>query len=247
MKVLLVLYNISILGVSRHTISSVIPAILRSKKVKLNKLYTATGNVRRIQIEKKRLSVIDWHKLPQEKEFTNQWLYIALPPALHFSFALQGMFKGFNVIIEKPMSTNVTLSKKLIDYAQKLELSIFEVNMYPFHCQFEIIKQFFYKMKKGTVITKFSIPHLPKSDFRYKKNLGGGALLDLGFYPLSLLTLLSKKCEIINCKLKQNGEIDEGGSIEAIINGGIEFKGYWHLDSNYENKIELVSEKFSVE
>ena len=57
------------------------------------------------------------------------------------------------------------------------------------------IKNLINKKHIGEIVSvnlSFYCPHMKKSDWRYKKKLGGGALLDIGCYPVSTYLNLFK-------------------------------------------------------
>ena len=53
-------------------------------------------------------------------------VYIGLPNALHYEYAMKALKHGKHVILEKPFTVHYDESKKLIDYAKKHKL--FSIN-----------------------------------------------------------------------------------------------------------------------
>ena len=53
-------------------------------------------------------------------------VYIALPNALHYEYAMKALKHGKHVMLEKPFTVHYDETKKLIDYARKHKLIIFE-------------------------------------------------------------------------------------------------------------------------
>ena len=58
-------------------------------------------------------------------------------------------------------------------------------------------------------------------------------------FPIPIFKLLEKK-------LVYKNRIDTSGSVSAIIDNRIHFKGSWALDSIYENKLEFKSKDFGI-
>ena len=146
-------------------------------------------------------------------------IYVALPNNLHFEWIMQCIDKKKNVLTEKPATINAEEIKKINQILVKKKLFFAEGFMYRFHPQtstlIEIIKQNeigeLQKMESffGNNFTEkrniFGLKRLKinKEDRLFKKELGGGSILDLGCYPSSLsLLIASLKSEQYSEKIK---------------------------------------------
>ena len=119
-------------------------------------------------------------------------VYVALPNSLHFEYAYSSLKAGKHVLLEKPFCTNYKQAKKLVDYAKKHELFLFETIMTKYTaaylklqkkikelgeikmiaCNFSQYSRKYDKFKRGEV--------LPAFDYK----LAGGSLMDLGVYDI---------------------------------------------------------------
>lgn len=120
-------------------------------------------------------------------------VYVPQPPALHYKYGKMVLEAGKHLFMEKPFTTRQKDTEELLELAKMRHLVAYENYMFKYHNQ---INKFFELCKSGIVgdishyETKFCFPLRNTSDFRYSKDLGGGALLDCGGYPIMLSSLL---------------------------------------------------------
>jgi len=119
-------------------------------------------------------------------------VYIGLPNALHYEYAMKALKHGKHVILEKPFTVHYDESKKLIDYAKKHKLIIFEAIVTKHNPVYK--KMIKLKDKVGEikmVVANFSQYSRRYENFKkgiiqpvFDKNMAGGALLDLNVYNI---------------------------------------------------------------
>lgn len=120
-------------------------------------------------------------------------IYIPLPPALHYKWARKALEKGKHVFLEKPSTDSYRDSKELADLAERNGLVLWENYMFQYHSQLREIRNMLNSGIVGDIRmirTNFGFPLRTGDDFRYNRQLGGGALLDAGGYVTKLATLL---------------------------------------------------------
>jgi predicted dehydrogenase len=122
-------------------------------------------------------------------------LYVATPHTFHFENTIMSLEKGKAVICEKPLGMNQKQLQMMIDIARRKDLFLMEGMWTRFIPATEVYLGLIDKAAIGDVITLhadfgFKAPYDPDSRL-FNKALGGGALLDIGIYPLflSLITL----------------------------------------------------------
>lgn len=114
-------------------------------------------------------------------------VYIPLPPSLHGIFASKSLEAGKHVLCEKPFTTGFSESERVVDEARKRGLLVMENYMFVHHPQHSFVRDIIANGEIGEIRLfkgSFGFPPLPKDDNRYKKDLGGGALIDAGGYPI---------------------------------------------------------------
>lgn len=120
-------------------------------------------------------------------------VYIPLPPALHYLWAKRALEKGKHVFLEKPSTASEEESRELAVLARQKNLVLQENYMFQYHSQ---LGEILHMLEEGIVgdvrmiRTNFGFPLREAGDFRYKKELGGGALLDAGGYVTKLASIL---------------------------------------------------------
>jgi predicted dehydrogenase len=121
-------------------------------------------------------------------------VYIPLPNHLHHAWTLKALAADKHVLCEKPLACNSQEAQEMADTAASAELILMEGIMYRFHPRNQLIKDMVTLGKIGTVIlvrSSFCYPMgeeiLAKGDnARLKPEMGGGALLDVGCYTVSV-------------------------------------------------------------
>jgi len=172
-------------------------------------------------------------------------VYIPLPTGLHHEWIIKSLKAGKHVFSEKSIALNSSEVREIIDLAKTNKLCVFENFMFPYHTQIEFVKE---KIEQGMIgelrllRSLFGFPVFNKKDnIRYKKDLGGGALLDCGAYALmAAQTFLGKKQKVLSSSLNSaENEVDFHGSITLLNENNIISQLSFGFDNYYQNNIEL--------
>ncbi len=122
-------------------------------------------------------------------------VYLPLPNSLHGHWALQAAGQGKHVLCEKPLTVSVKEAEALLRAARKNHVVIVEALVYPFHPQFLTLQKLLREGLIGKVrlIQAFySFTLSPeKKNIRWDKELGGGSLWDVGYYPVSFVRAIA--------------------------------------------------------
>lgn len=123
-------------------------------------------------------------------------VYIATPAACHYENILQCLKYGKNVLCEKPFVLNQAQAEEVFTLAKKKNLFLMEAYWSQFLPGYNKIKELIDDGAIGDVVyteAKFFHRHEPviPTGRQRNLNLGGGALLDLGFYPIGLALMVS--------------------------------------------------------
>ncbi|MFL4953356.1 Gfo/Idh/MocA family protein [Streptomyces sp. MMS24-I31] len=120
-------------------------------------------------------------------------VYIPVPPGLHHEWVVRALEAGKHVLAEKPLCTAYEEAVDLMRLARRLGLVLAENFMFLHHSQHATVRSL---VEDGTIgelqvfSSSFGVPPLDPASFRYRPDLGGGALLDVGVYPLRAAQLL---------------------------------------------------------
>ena len=121
-------------------------------------------------------------------------VYIPLPNHLHVEWTIKSLKAGKHVLCEKPLGLNfkgVVYLKKQTDNFPTLK--VMEAFMYRHHPQWHKVKELISKGEIGqlkTVHSMFSYYNINPADIRNRADIGGGGLLDIGCYCISVSRFL---------------------------------------------------------
>lgn len=121
-------------------------------------------------------------------------VYVATPHSRHCSDTLMCIEAGKAVLCEKPLAINAVEAQRMIDAAQSARVFLMEAMWSAF---FPAIRCAFGALEDGVIGT----PRFVSADFSYaatlrpqsrlfNKELGGGALLDIGIYTVALADMV---------------------------------------------------------
>lgn len=172
-------------------------------------------------------------------------VYISLPPSLHYEWAKKALLAGKHVLLEKPFCTNIKDTDELLNLAEQRHLAVHENYMFLYHSQLAEIKKMLAAGELGEIRLMrmaFGFPKRGEDDFRYNKELGGGALLDCGGYPVRLaLELLGSGAEVVQASLIQplGYEVDLYGSAVLQNENDVNAQIAFGMDNAYKCELEI--------
>ncbi|MEU0336041.1 Gfo/Idh/MocA family oxidoreductase [Streptomyces sp. NPDC006193] len=114
-------------------------------------------------------------------------VYIALPTGLHAQWIMRALEAGKHVLCEKPLAATYAQAAEAVSLARARGLLLMESFMFLRHSLHRRVLELVREGVVGelrAVTADFGIPPLPAGDIRYAPELGGGALLDVGVYPV---------------------------------------------------------------
>lgn len=119
-------------------------------------------------------------------------IYIALPNDQHVQWAKAAAETGRPVICEKPLGLDTAQVSDLLS-AIAIDTPLWESFAFPFHPQTDLLLRLIADGEIGDlreVISEFHFNVTAKVNIRLDPELGGGALYDVGCYPVRLARLL---------------------------------------------------------
>jgi predicted dehydrogenase len=133
-------------------------------------------------------------------------VYNPLPNGLHGRWTIAALNAGKHVLCEKPFTANANEARAVAE-ADNAHPGL--VVMEAFHYQYHpLAKRLAEVVRSGElghiekVDIAFSAPLWKKGDIRYQLALAGGATMDMGCYPVSLLRLLAAGPRVISAEAK---------------------------------------------
>ncbi len=121
-------------------------------------------------------------------------VYLPLPNHLHWPWTQKALAAGKHVLCEKPIACNAQEAESMAAAARKADRLLMEAFMYRFHPRSRRIKQMVVQDEIGRprlIRAAFSYPMAAKllqsgDNARLRPEMGGGALLDVGCYGVSV-------------------------------------------------------------
>ena len=153
-------------------------------------------------------------------------VYIALPNTMHAEWVLKALRKGKHVLCEKPMTMNRDEAQRIIEEAEMRGLQVMEGFMYRYSPRMRQLESYLDQGVIGDiryVHTQFFSLRSRFTGIRSDKNLGGGALWDLGVYPLNLLNHLLDPDGTNNLSVIQAAGVIEQG-VDSYLCGHLAYE-----------------------
>lgn len=173
-------------------------------------------------------------------------VYVPLPPALHYEWGRKVLESGKHLLLEKPFTTDLAKTESLLALAEEKGLAVHENYMFLYHSQLQRVKDLIADGTLGElrlIRAAFGFPKRSGDDFRYKKELGGGALLDCGGYPVRLaLELLGEEsAKVTQARLVQprRYEVDLYGNAVLENGDGLCAQVSFGMDNAYQCQLEV--------
>ena len=176
-------------------------------------------------------------------------VYVPLPPALHYEWGKKVLLSGKHLLMEKPFTTSLEQTRDLLRIAEEKSLAVHENYMFLYHSQLAYIKKLIVDGELGEIRLyrmSFGFPKRGEGDFRYNRELGGGALLDCGGYPVRLaLELLGDTARITQAKLVQPAgyEVELFGNAVLENDDGLCAQVSFGMDNAYQCQLEVWGSK----
>ncbi len=158
-------------------------------------------------------------------------VYISTPHTLHADLSIKAAGKGKHILCEKPSAVNFKQGEKVIQAVQDAGVFYKEGFMYRCHPQIPALLEI---LKNKTIgdITKitssfgFDMTKVIPEHRLFNKNLAGGAILDVGLYPVSFSRMIagvqSGKKFMNPIKLSAEAQIGQTG-VDEISSAIMEF------------------------
>ena len=135
-------------------------------------------------------------------------VYISLPNHLHCEWSVKALNAGKHVLCEKPFAMTVSEVETMVQAARDNNRLLVEAVSCMWHPRMIRLIDYVKAGKIGEVISidsSFTFPASLEGNYRLSPAMGGGALFDVGIYPLHAITALIgdeastviKSCEVM--------------------------------------------------
>lgn len=184
-----------VLGTAEIARTQVIPAIHASVNGTVHAVSSSSGRAEAFAKEQDiPVSYASHESLLDDPEIAA--VYVPLPNSLHAQWAISAIRAGKHVLCEKPIAMSLTELDEIETACAATEAHYAEAFMYRYHPQQRKLQELIASGAIGDLVTMtarlhFEVDRSAGPGIRLNPTLGGGALRDLGCYPLDLFSSLT--------------------------------------------------------
>ncbi|MDQ6773905.1 MAG: Gfo/Idh/MocA family oxidoreductase [Candidatus Dormibacteraeota bacterium] len=140
-------------------------------------------------------------------------VYVPLPNHLHAPWTLRALAAGKHVLCEKPLALDAAEAGGLAAAARSAGRLLMEAAMYRFHPRMRGLAATVRDIRYMSAAFAFTI-HDP-DNYRLRPEMGGGALLDVGFYTADLAVWLLGEPERVEAVLRADAVVMSASAVLA--------------------------------
>lgn len=216
-----------VLGCAGIAMRSVIPGILHSERGEL--LAIASRDQTRAQETAERFGVErsygSYEALLADPDIDA--VYIPLPNHLHKPWTIKAAQAGKHILCEKPLALDAQEAQEMVQACEQAGVHLAEAFMYRHHPRYALIRDIIASGEIGDVRgihATFTFNSSGSSgQFRQNIDMGGGALYDIGVYPISVARLLladEPEAATVHALFSEHH-----GGVDMMASGLLEFRG----------------------
>ena len=176
-------------------------------------------------------------------------VYVSTPHNFHHRAALLAIQAGKHVLIEKPIGLNAAHARDIAGHARAAGVFAGEAMWSFFLPKFDVVRQVLEAGTLGTVTTVLAEygEHFERSHRIFDPALAGGPLLDLGTYPLALITeVLGAPKQILALGQKHESGVNAQLSAVMEFDGGSQAVMNTHLHNFTPTAATIVGSKATL-
>ena len=180
-------------------------------------------------------------------------VYISLPNHLHCEWTVKALKAGKHVLCEKPFAMNVAEVELMIQTAKDCDRLLVEAVWSRWHPRMIRAIELVKSGAIGQIISidaSFTFPASIEGNYRLSKEMGGGALFDIGVYPLQAIAALvgdNAKVEIENLDVNLGPTgIDLTTKWQMRINDSVTATGLASFEMPENQSLVINGEKNSI-
>ncbi len=178
-----------VLGAAKIALQRVVPAMQHSPHTPV--VAIASRDLAKAQLAADRLGIPRAYGSYQEliDDPDVDAIYNPLPNHLHVPWTIRAAEAGKHVLCEKPLALSAHEARQLLEVRERTGVQIAEAFMVRAHPQWAAVRELVAEGRIGElrlVVGHFSYFRRDPNDIRSRIDWGGGALMDIGCYPVTL-------------------------------------------------------------
>lgn len=247
--------GVALVGLGYYSRDLLAPALLRTDHCKLTGIVTGTpAKISRWQTKYgiKDRNVYDYENMHQIANNDDiDVIYIVLPTGLHAKYSVIAANTGKHVWCEKPMAVTADECQQMIDACRKNKVKLSIGYRMQHEPNTQTVMQYASSLPYGKITAlKAEAGYFDGRTNHWKQNkaLGGGAMYDMGVYPLNALRYATGKEPIrVSARHETNRpkvyhEVDETTYFELDFGKGLKGQGATSLGAGM-NELSVTCEK----
>lgn len=151
-------------------------------------------------------------------------VYVATPPAFHLEHARLAVAAGKPLLVEKPFTLDAAEARTLLTEAAAAGVPVFEAMHSRHHAVWAKAAEWLPRLgalRHLDAVFDIAVS-TAEDEFRWDAGLGGGALMDLGVYPLTWVRVIAgEPLEATSATMRRERRADAAFSAELQMAGGI--------------------------
>lgn len=238
--------NWGFIGAGMVAEKALAPAVRSARGANL--YAVASRDIKRAQALKPEVSYDNYEELLNDPKVDA--IYIALPNNLHKELTIKALNAGKHVLCEKPLAMNYAQAQEMFAVAKSNNRLLVEAIWFRFHPRTNKMMQVVAGAEVGEPLTldaTFTFENKIVNNYRFDPLQGGGALLDLGPYPLHLLTLLTGVGSAISSLVVHQNMSASGVDLTTTIKGvsasGLSFNFHLSFEQAPKQEISITGSK----
>lgn len=174
-------------------------------------------------------------------------VYVALPPSAHAEWSIAALHAGKDVLCEKPFALNGAEARLMVDAAAatgRRLVEAFHDHYHPLAARTKVLAGTLGRLTSVEGVFTFRNPFEPGA-LRHEPALGGGAMMDLGVYPLHQIRHLLDEEPVRTVAVARLNPAGADESIEAELTfpSGVTGLLRASMSADVENWIRVVGER----
>ena len=179
-----------------------------------------------------------------------QVVYLATPHSLHAPWAIRCAEAGKHILCEKPLALSEADATRVVEAARHHDVFLMEAFMYRCHPQTAELVRLIREGKIGEVRmieASFGFAGAPEPGHRlFDKHYGGGAILDVGCYPISMVRLIAGVATgaafAEPLELHGQGTLGEESGVDEVATASLVFPGGIQAQVSTAITVELAND-----
>ncbi|NNM06679.1 MAG: Gfo/Idh/MocA family oxidoreductase [Gemmatimonadetes bacterium] len=150
-------------------------------------------------------------------------VYNPLPNSLHREWTIRAVEQGKHILCEKPLALDAAECREMEAAAAANGVKLMEAFMYRFHPRTERVLEMVREGEVGDIRqirSSFTFPLDRPDDIRWDRELGGGALMDVGCYCINVSRTLARREPV---EVRAMANFRDGG-VDQQMAGSLRFE-----------------------